>query len=122
MRPTLRPAIPSDFAALGLDNPDYRVRAFTAVLGDEVIGLGGIAYLPGGTHGAFVHAKPGAHRYKMTFHKAGLAAIAEARRLGIKRLVAMAEPGVEPAVRWLKRLGFHDEITVDGQKVYAWQQ
>jgi hypothetical protein len=117
---TLRPSVASDFPAMGLASPDCRVRAVTAILGDEVLGLGGIAYLPDGTHAAFVHVKPGAHRYRITFHKAGLGLIAEARRLGIARMVAQAEPGVGRARAWLERLGFGEE-QYGTERIWVWR-
>lgn len=98
----------------------YRVRAFAAEKDGELLGVGGFAYLPSGTVGAFVIMKEGARRHRLALHKAGVAALAEARRLKIPRLVAMAEPGVEPAARWLRRLGFR-ETQVDGEQVFVWE-
>ena len=42
---------------------------------------------------------------------------AEAKRLGIRRLVALAEPGIEPAERWLRRFGFAPEA-IGGETVW----
>lgn len=97
-----------------------RVRAFAAVVDDDrVIGVGGLAFLPDGTTAAFVHATDEARNHRFAAHKAGLRAMEEAKRLGIRRIVATASPEVEAAERWLLRLGFR-EAEVDGAKVFIW--
>lgn len=116
----LRPATLSDFQAMLGEPLPYRVRAFAVEHDGKLLGVGGLAYLPNGSIGAFVHVVEGARRYRLALHKAGLRTMQEAKRLGIHRVVAMAEPGVEPACRWLERLGFRP-MTVDGEQVYAWQ-
>lgn len=119
-RVSLRPSVATDFVALELAPPPCRIRGITAVRGDEVLGIGGIAYLPNGVHAAFVHARPEAAAYRVTFHKAGLAAIALARELGIRRLVAQADESIPRAGAWLKRLGFTEPSGNDG--VWLWQR
>ena len=115
----LRPATRDDVKAMIADLP-CRIRGYAAELDGELLGLGGLAFFPNGSVGAFLMMNDGAQRYKMSLHKAGLKVIEDARRLGIKRVVALAQPGVEPAVRWLERLGF-EEMTIDGETVLAWQ-
>lgn len=116
----LRHATRTDVDALIAEPLPYRIRAFAAERDGELLGVGGLAFLPDGTVGAFVHVVPGARRYRVALHKAGLRTMALARQLGVRRVVALAEPGVEPACRWLHRLGFR-EMTVDGEQVFAWQ-
>lgn len=99
----------------------YRVRAFAAEKDGELLGVGGFAFLPGGGVAAFVEAAPGAHRYRLAFHRAGLMAMREARRLGFTRIVATAETKHPRAEAWLARLGFHSE-DVDGTKVWIWER
>lgn len=117
MRPEVRPSVASDFDAFDVKLP-YRVRAWTGVLGDEVIGIGGIAFLLDGTTGAFLLAKDKAREYPVTLHKTGLLVVREAKKLGITRLVALADPGVGAAERWLQRLGF-EPIMVEQEKVWV---
>ncbi len=119
-RVVIRPANKADCEAMFDEPLPYRVRAFVGELDGERIGLGGLAFMPDGTVAAFLHVKEGARRHKVTMHKAGLMIMAEAKRLGLRRVVAMAEPGLEPATRWLERLGF-EAVMVDGEKVYVWQ-
>lgn len=116
----LRPATGADLAKLISGPLPYRVRATAAERAGELLGVGGLAYLPTGAVAVFLLLAPGARRYRVALHKAALRTIEDAERLGIKRLVALAEPGIEPAVRWLERLGFR-EMTVDGEAVYVWQ-
>jgi GNAT superfamily N-acetyltransferase len=115
----LRPATRSDFEALGARLP-YRVRAFAAERAGELLGIGGLIFLPSGTVGAFVLLKDGARKYAIALHKAGLRTLEEARRLGIRRVVAIAEEGVPPARGWLLRLGFQP-LDIDGNEVFVWQ-
>lgn len=115
----LRDARLSDFTDICGGPPDYRVRAFTAELDGKPIGLGGLALLPDGTWAAFVHVTEGARRFKIALHKAGLRTLQEARARGIRRLVALAEPGVEPAERWLMRLGF-EPVNVGDKIAWVW--
>lgn len=116
----MRPATRSDFDAVIAESLPYRVRAFAAERDGEVLGVGGLAFMPDGTVAAFVHAAPGAHRFKVAFHKAGLMAMAEARRLGLRRVVATAETQHPRATQWLARLGFEPE-DVDGLTVWVWK-
>jgi GNAT superfamily N-acetyltransferase len=116
----LRPAVSADFDQFVHEPLPYRVRAFTAVRDGEILGIGGLAFLPNEAVAAFLLIKNDARRYRVALHKAGLFTMQEARRLGICRVVALAQDGIEAAAPWLLRLGFHP-ITVDGQTVYAWE-
>ena len=115
----VRPSTRADFDALTDGPRPFRVRAFTGEVDGQPIAIGGLAYLEHGVVGAFLHATDKARQYPMTLHKAGLATMALARELGLRRVVAMADPGVAPAERWLARLGFTKEA-VNGVTVWAW--
>lgn len=117
----LRYATEADFAGFVELPLPYRVRAFAAVEGERVLGVGGLAYLPDGTVGAFVHADDEARKHRIAAHKAGLRAMAEAEALGLKCVVAMASEEVEAAERWLLRLGFAPEVHNDAT-VYVWRK
>lgn len=119
-RVVLRYATAADIARMTDEPLPCRIRAFAAELDGELLGIGGLAYLPTGVVGAWLQMHEGSRRYAVALHRAGLRVLDEARRLGIRRLVAMAEPGVEPAERWLRRLGFEETI-VDGKQVFVWQ-
>lgn len=118
-RTTLRPATRADFDAMLAEPLPFRVRAFAAERDGELLGIGGIAFAPDGTVAAFVQLKPGANRYKIALHKAGLRTIAEIKRLGIRRVVAIAEKGNAAAEPWLARLGFRP-IETGGEVVWIW--
>jgi len=98
----------------------WRVRAWAVEKGDELLGIGGFAYQPNDTIAAFVLKKPGAEKYAVSLHRAGLMAMREARRLGYRRIVAMAEQTNEAAERWLIRLGFK-LVMVDREKAWVWE-
>jgi hypothetical protein len=120
MKVSVRPAVAADFAKF-IDQPlRYRVRALAGVCSGEVIAVGGIAYLPDGTHGAFFMGDDKARGFPVALHKAGLAVLQDAKQRGITRLAALADPQVGAARRWLQRLGFAP-ITIDNQEVWLWQ-
>lgn len=98
----------------------WRVRAWAVENDGELLGIGGFAYQPNDTIAAFVLKKPGAEKYRVALHRAGLTAMTEARRLGYRRIVALAEQTNEAAERWLARLGFK-EVMVDGQQAWVWE-
>lgn len=116
----IRPTIPEDIPHCIAEKLPYRIKCVTLVVDDKVVGLGGCAFLPDGTVAAFAQILPAARKYPIAVHRAGLRAIAEARRYGVKRMVATPEPGREPAERWLERLGFKPEM-VAGNKVFVWE-
>lgn len=117
----LRYATEADFAGFVELPLPYRVRAFAAVEGERVLGVGGLAYLPDGTVGAFVHADDEARKHKVAAHKAGLRAMAEAEALGLGCVVAMAASDIEASKRWLLRLGFAPEVH-NGETAYVWRK
>jgi RimJ/RimL family protein N-acetyltransferase len=98
----------------------WRVRAWAVERDCELLGIGGFAYQPNDTIAAFVLKKPGAERYRVALHRAGLMAMAEAKRLGYRRIVALADKTNEAAERWLERLGFR-EVMVDSEQAWVWE-
>lgn len=120
MRVVLRPATLGDFEEL-IDEPlPWRVRATAAEIDGKLLGVGGLAFLPDGTVGAFVHVADEARKYKIAMHRAGLQTMADARALGLQRVVALADKDIERAVPWLERLGFKKMIA-NGEGVWVWQ-
>jgi RimJ/RimL family protein N-acetyltransferase len=117
---SIRPATRVDFITLLAEPLPWRVRALTVEHEGVPIGIGGLAFMPDGTVAAFVHAETALRRFRVTLHRAGLRMMREAEQLGVRRIVAMADPDVEAAVAWLKRLGFKETI-VHGEKVYEWR-
>jgi hypothetical protein len=118
MKPEVRPAVASDFIPF-LDQPlPYRVRAWAGTLDNEVLAVGGIAYMPDGAHSVFLLANDRAREFPVTLHKTALMVLREARKLGIKKLATLADPGIGAAERWLKRLGF-EPIMIEEKKVWV---
>jgi hypothetical protein len=122
---TIRAACAADFTQLLAEPLPYRVRAFAGERGGELLGVGGLAFQPDGAVAAFLiltkdesgHAP--ARRYKVALHKAGLRVLAEARRLRIRRVVALAEQHNEAAEPWLTRLGFQPLVR-GGETAWVW--
>jgi hypothetical protein len=126
---TLRPTIPADLPHVIGEPLPYRIRAITALAGDCVIGLGGIAFPPNGPAIAFVQLAPEegagipeARRFPVAFHRAGLMAMEMIRTSGVAQVIATADAGNAAAVRWLKRLGFAEAERQDiaGRVLFVW--
>lgn len=115
---TLRPATAADFIAMFGAPPEHRARALAAEIDGRLIGLGGFALVaPGDVWVCFMRASDELRARPVTLHRAGLRMLAEARRLRIRRLVALAGPGIEAAERWLRRFDFAPE-QIGGETVW----
>jgi hypothetical protein len=131
---TLRPATEADFIAMFGKPPQHRARALAAEIEGRLVGLGGITLLTPHetsacetwgcetwaceTWACFMRASDELRAHPVALHRAGLRMLAIADRLGIARLVALAEPGIEAAERWLARCGFVPEA-VNGAIVFV---
>lgn len=119
--PVIRPATRADIDSLISEKLPYRVRAFAVEDRDgKLLGVGGFAYQPHDTIAAFVLKAPGAEKYKVALHRAGLMVMAEAKAAGFRRVVALAEKTNPAAERWLARLGFK-QIMVEGEQAWVWE-
>lgn len=116
----IRPATRADIDQMISEPLPWRVRAWAVERDGELLGVGGFAYQPNDTIAAFVLKKPGAERYRLALHKAGRLAMAEARRLGYRRIVALADKTNDAAERWLERLGFR-QVMVDKEQAWVWE-
>ncbi len=121
MGATIRPATRADIDALIDEELPYRVRAWAVENNGELLGVGGFAFQPKDVIAAFVLKTPGADKFPLALHRAGLMAMREAKRLGYRRIVAMAEQHNEAAERWLERLGFKPVI-VDNTTAWVWTE
>lgn len=117
-RVVFRPSVAADFLALQGAPPIFRSRCITALVDDRLIGVGGLVHTPNGVW-ASVLMNEEARRYPAAIHRAGLKAISEFKRLGLRRVYASADPDPK-AERWLLRLGFCAEDTSRG-KVFVWR-
>lgn len=121
MRVQLRPTVAADLPhVIGNQPLPFRIKALTAHIGDQVLGVGGLGYMPNGIVGAFVAMNEEGRKYPAAIHRAGLAAMRMIRESGEPRVVAIADALVPGAERWLERLGFR-LVTVDGLTAYVWQ-
>lgn len=118
MRVILRPTIASDLAAVIAEPLPHRIQALTAIIGDRVLGIGGIGFRPSGEVIAFVHMNEEARNYPAAIHRAGIAAMQMIRESHVPIVLAEAQPGNPAAERWLRRLGFREHA--DGW--FVWQR
>jgi hypothetical protein len=121
MRVTLRPTIAEDIQFV-TDKPlPARIQGITAELDGRVLGIGGFSFREGGSIVAFVAMTDEAREYPVAIHRAGLAAMALARREGYPRIVAEAESDNPAAERWLVRLGFRRTVLM-GREAFIWER
>ena len=107
---TLRPATQADFIAMFGRPPEHRARALAAEVDGRLVGLGGfMLVMPDESWVCFMRATKELRARPVALHRAGIRMLDEARRLGIRRLAALAAPGIEAAERWLRRFGFAPE-------------
>jgi RimJ/RimL family protein N-acetyltransferase len=114
----LRPTRPDD-----IENPlPCRVQALTGEIDGRVIGVGGLAFLPGGTVAAWADLSDEARRAKISLHKAALEILRMAQASGIKRIVASGDVSSPAAMRWLIRLGFEptQDEAAPGHPIFIW--
>lgn len=116
----IRPAIRADIDQM-IDEPlPWRIRAWAFERGDELLAIGGFAYQPNNTIAGFMIKKPGTEKYRVSLHRAGLTVMREAKRLGYRRVVALADKTNAAAERWLERLGFK-QVIVSGEEAWVWE-
>lgn len=112
---------PEDFHAFGKTAP-FRLIGLTGRNEQgEIIGIGGIAFLPDGQRLAFAELTDEARQHPVALHKTALKILEVAKKRNIRRIVATADMGASPAAkRWLERLGFieHD---YNGVTVFIWR-
>jgi hypothetical protein len=101
----------------------FRIKAITLEIDGRVLGLGGLAFPPGGgPPWAFVQQCPEAKRYPISFHRAGLAAMQMIRDTGVPEVVATADADNEAALRWLERLGFVPVQHLGDKSLFVWRR
>jgi hypothetical protein len=120
LRVTLRPSVPSDFLALIDRPPAWRCQCITAEADGQIIGIGGFTFPAGGDVWASVLMVDRARKYRVAVHRAGLMAMALARKRGFRKVYATAQPGNPAAERWLERLDF-TAGEIAGEKVFVWE-
>jgi hypothetical protein len=119
-RVILRPATRADIDAI-IDEPlRYRVRAWAAGRGGQLLAVGGFIFQPFDTVLAFLILAAPASSFALSLHKAGKHMMNEARRLRLRRVVATAEQGNPAAEPWLARFGF-EPVMIGTEKVWVWR-
>lgn len=119
-RVVVRPAVVEDIPHF-FDGPlPWRIKALTGFVDDEPIGIGGVAFPPGGGPLVFSSFKEKARAYPIEMHRAGLRLMKELRDQGVHSVRATAEEGIPAAERWLQRLGFVPSDLIEGQVVWTW--
>lgn len=121
LRVSFRPTVAADLPRI-VDKPlPHRIRAITALLDGEVIGIGGLGYRPDGTAIAFAEISDTLRKYPLAVHRAGLLGMALIEASGVPMVIAEAQPGNAAAERWLKHFGF-EPIELCSRKAFVWRR
>lgn len=122
-RVVIRPTIAADLPFVCSEPQAFRIRSMTVVADEQVVGLGGLGFPPDAVVVAFAQILPGAaKKFPLACHRVGLWMVAEARRCGIKRVLAQAQPGNPAAEPWLLRLGFKPVVGDGGRNTFVWER
>lgn len=121
VRVEFRPTVAADLKAIAAAPLPHRIKAITAVIDDQIVGVGGLGFRPDGTVIAFAELTPALKRYPAAVHRAGKLGMALIRRSGVPLVIAEAQPGNPAAERWLERFGF-ERMTVGGAAAYVWRR
>jgi hypothetical protein len=119
-RVSFRPTIAADLACMAEQPLPHRIRAITALLDGEVIGVGGLGYRPDGTVIAFAEISDTLRRFPLAVHRAGVMGMALIKASGAPLVIAEAQPGNPAAERWLLRFGFKP-AEICGRKAFVWR-
>jgi hypothetical protein len=114
----VRPASADDIAAFSNMPGKPTIRAMALVIDDEVVGLGGVAFMQSRWLG-FVDLKPEARQYKTTIARAAIRFLAELRRDGVRFIYVQRDEDEPRAGLWLASLGF--EIDPRSQQLLRWK-
>ena len=102
--------------------PPWRIKSITALKGDEVLGFGGLGFLPDGSTAGFLEASEEAcKKHPITLYRAVQKILRMAREAGCKRLVTHCDTSREAAERFLLRIGFRFVCHWEGQSIWAWE-
>ena len=118
----IRPTTKADCEAFYGKALPYRIKAYTGLIDDEVVAIGGLGFPPEGPAIGFADLKDIARQwpYAVELHRFARRVIAEAKAAGVPRIVAKADTSIEAAVRWLERLGF-EPLNGEGT-LFIWRQ
>lgn len=100
--------------------PPYRLRAYAGRIDGRTIGIGGIYFLPSGLKAAFLVLSPEGKNYPVALCKAAKAFLKKLRDEGVRKIIAVADPGIPSAERFLLHFGFTPQGIANNQVIYEW--
>lgn len=109
----------ADVARFFPDKLPYRLQAYIAKAGDEVLGLGGLYYL-NDTRVAFLTLTDAGKKHPVTLCRWVKIWLHRLQKSGIRTVNAVADPSIPSAVRFLTHFGFKPIDIIQGHTVYQW--
>lgn len=119
-RPELRNITAEDYEALYGERPKVSIRGVAAELDGKVIGVAGIAYLPGQIM-VFSDIRDELKQYPVFLMKAGRRFAKMLNKYG-RYAVATACPKEKNSAEFLKHIGFTKIGSTSDEEVYQWLQ
>lgn len=102
--------------------PKQRCRVVTGLIDGDVVGVGALVYMPGGSACLVSAIKPEIEGRRFLLHRAALKCMRWAREEGLEHLYALQDENFETSPRWLTRLGFVYEGKNGKWRVWKWQK
>lgn len=97
----------NDYLSFVGELPPYRVKSYTVRRDGEIIGIGGVAFPPGGGPLLFLHNTDGEQRAaRVTMMRQTKRLLAEVRAMGWGQVFAKCDSAIDGADRFLERVGF----------------
>lgn len=119
----IRPATEADLVGFFGQKPAElqitRIRAWSAVEGEKVLGIGGVRFHADGGVTGFLNAGAELRSHPVVLHRATLRFLKEWRAMGFRTLRATIDCRIPRAPEWARRLGF-EPMDEDGG-VWAWR-
>lgn len=121
MQPQMRLAMPEDYEAMGFVGEMGTLRSFALLFDGHAVALATVRYTKApGPLRATVDMKPEVRGYPVALHRWIRAAIAEVKKLGVRHMLAVADPEIPRAAAWLERLGFDYVGESTAGEVWEW--
>ena len=116
----LSPATVEDVRPFYATMPSHRLWAWVAKKDGTPIGVGGIYFLDDGTRVGFIELTEEGEKHPRDLVKATRKFLKMLRDEGIPKIIAVPDPGIEAATRFMKHFGFQVVGEFQSHMIYVW--